>query len=85
LLEEKRASLRELGRRLQVDPTHLSRVRQGKKSIPDDLPERVAVALGLPRDYFPETRELIVFQAIRRDPGLRERIYSTVSRTSSRH
>jgi transcriptional regulator with XRE-family HTH domain len=78
LLKERKTSLRELGRRLGVDPTHLSRVRQGKKRLPDNLPERVAMALGLPRDYFPETREHIIIQTMRTRPDLREQIYRTI-------
>lgn len=81
LLHEHGLSLRELSRRLGMDATYLSRVRRGQKRLPEDLPKRVAVALGLPEDYFPETRETLILEAVRREPGLREQIYRTVSRT----
>jgi transcriptional regulator with XRE-family HTH domain len=79
LLLERGLSLRELSRRLGMDATYLSRVRRGQKRLPVDLPKRVAVALGLPEGYFPETREAAILDAVRRDPELRERIYRTVS------
>jgi transcriptional regulator with XRE-family HTH domain len=80
LLLERGLSLRELSRRLGMDATYLSRVRRGRKRLPTDLPKRVAVALGLPEDYFPETREAVISDAVRRDPELRERMYRTVSK-----
>src|SRR5579862_623857 len=83
LLQERGVSLRELSRRLEMDPTHLSRIRRARKRLPDDLPRRVAVALGLPEDYFPETREAFILEAIRREPDLLERIYRTISRAKS--
>jgi transcriptional regulator with XRE-family HTH domain len=89
LLHERGLSLRELSRRLGMDATYLSRVRRGHKRVPVDLPRRVAVALGLPEDYFPETREALILDAIHADPELREQIYRTVSRarpkTSPKH
>jgi transcriptional regulator with XRE-family HTH domain len=78
LLAERGVSLRELGRRLGMDAAHLSRVRRGRKRLSPDLPRRVAVTLGLPEDYFPETREEAILDAVRRDPRLRERIYEQV-------
>jgi transcriptional regulator with XRE-family HTH domain len=82
LLQERSMSLRELGRRLGVDPTYLSRIKRGKKGVPADLPERVAAALELPNDYFPESRERIILEAIRGDPRLRELVYDTISTQS---
>jgi transcriptional regulator with XRE-family HTH domain len=79
LLQERGISLRELGRRLGLDPTYLSRIQRGKKRVPSDLPERVAAALELPADYFPESRERIILDAIRREPQLRELVYATIS------
>jgi transcriptional regulator with XRE-family HTH domain len=78
LLEERNLSLRELGRRVAVDPTYLSRIKRGRKRVPADLPERVAVALELPSDYFPESRERFILEAIRREPRLRELVYETI-------
>jgi transcriptional regulator with XRE-family HTH domain len=80
LLLEHGLSLRQLSRRLGMDATYLSRVRRGHKRLPADLPKRVAVALGLPEDYFPETREAVILDAVRRDPDLRERIFRIVSK-----
>jgi transcriptional regulator with XRE-family HTH domain len=79
LLAERRLSLRELSRRLEMDPTHLSRIRRGQKRLPPDLPRQVAVVLGLPEDYFVETREFVIFDAVREDPALRERVYNEVA------
>lgn len=82
LLQERKISLRELGRRLDVDPTYLSRIQRGKKRVPADLPERVAAALDLPSDYFPESRERLILEAIRREPRLRELVYETIAAQS---
>jgi transcriptional regulator with XRE-family HTH domain len=78
LLAERGMSLRELGRRLGMDATHLSRVRRGRKRLSPDLPRQVALSLGLPADYFPETREAAILDAVRQDPLLRETIYEQV-------
>lgn len=80
LLLERGMSLRGLSRQLGLDATYLSRVRRGQKRLPVDLPKQVAVALGLPEDYFPEAREALISEAVRRDPELREQIYRTVSK-----
>jgi transcriptional regulator with XRE-family HTH domain len=79
ILLERGLSLRELSRLLGVDPTYMSRVRRGQKRLSADLPTRVAIALGLPEDYFLETRETLILEAIRKDPGLREEVYRRVS------
>src|SRR5262249_37094294 len=79
LLMERRLSLRELGRRIGIDATYLSRVRRGRQSLPVELPTKVALALGLPMDFFPETRESLIVDAVRQDPDLRERVYRIVS------
>jgi transcriptional regulator with XRE-family HTH domain len=84
LLAERDVSLRELGRRLNLDPTYLSRILRGQKRVPGDLPERVARALALPRDYFPEAREHIILEAIRQQPEVRELVYRTISGRLSR-
>jgi transcriptional regulator with XRE-family HTH domain len=75
LLKEQGVSLRELSRRLGMDATYLSRVQRGQQQIPTRLPSRVAASLGLPEDYFPETREALIADAIRSDSTLREQIY----------
>lgn len=78
LLLERGLSLRELSRRLGMNATYLSRVRRGQKRLPPELPKRVAVTLGLPEDYFLEAREAFIYEAVRRDPDLREEIYRRV-------
>jgi transcriptional regulator with XRE-family HTH domain len=75
LLIEHGVSLRELSRRLGMDATYLSRIRRGQKRLPTRLPSEVAASLGLPEDYFPETREALILDAVRRDSALREQIY----------
>jgi len=78
LLEARHLSLRALARQAGVTDAHLSRVlRQVNYKTPSaELTKRVAVALELPEDYFPEYRESLVIERIRRDPHLRERLYS---------
>jgi transcriptional regulator with XRE-family HTH domain len=77
LLAERGMSLRALATAAHVDPGHLSRVlrRAAYKTPSADLTARVAEALDLPRDYFPEFREAVVVDAVQADPELRERLY----------
>ncbi len=60
-----------------MDPSHLSRVlrRANYKTPSKDLTSRVAKALGLPRDYFPEYRQALVLERVRADGRLRDRLY----------
>lgn len=69
--------MRELARRAQIDSSHLSRVLRGVnyKSPSPQLARKVAIALNLPPDYFPEFREGFVLDRIRADKALRERLY----------
>ncbi|MGZ4391986.1 MAG: helix-turn-helix domain-containing protein [Gaiellaceae bacterium] len=77
LLREREMSLRALARLANVSDAHLSRVLRGVgyKTPSGDLTRRVARALDLPADYFPEYREGVVCDRIRRDPHLRDRLY----------
>ncbi|HEX8105751.1 MAG TPA: helix-turn-helix transcriptional regulator [Solirubrobacteraceae bacterium] len=78
LLEEHGMSLRQLAGAVDVQPSHLSRLLRGadyRKTPSSDLMGKVAMAFGLPTDYFAEYREAAVVEAVRRDPELRERIY----------
>ena len=77
LLHEQGLSLRRLARQVGVTDAHLSRVtrRANYKTVSGELAERVAAALGLPADYFPEAREAYVLQHVRRDPRLRDRLF----------
>src|SRR5690242_20140 len=76
LLAERGLTLRALARAVGVSDSHLSKVlRQvDYKSVSGDLATRVAIELGLPEDYFPETREAAVFESIRGDARLRDRL-----------
>jgi transcriptional regulator with XRE-family HTH domain len=77
LLEERGLSLRSLARKAQVNASHLSRVLRGadaKRATPH-LARRIARALELPDDYFPEVREASVVQRIQADPAWRDKLY----------
>lgn len=60
---------------------HLSRVLRGAnyKSASAGLARRVAGALGLESDYFPEAREGYVIERIRHDPRLRDDLFDRLS------
>lgn len=45
---------------------------------------RVANVLGLPEDYFPETRRLLVLTALTGDPKLGDRVYDQVANKAMR-
>jgi transcriptional regulator with XRE-family HTH domain len=80
LLEAREMSLRALSRAAGVSDAHLSRVlrKVGYKTPSADLTGRVALALGLPADYFPEYREGVILQTIRGDPSLRDKLYDEI-------
>src|SRR4051794_25880423 len=77
LLAERDMSLRDLAAVADVSPGHLSRVlrRKNYKTVSGELAGRIAVALDLPQDYFPEFRESQLVERIRTDAGLRDRLY----------
>lgn len=83
MLEARGMSIRAIARGADVDPAHLSRVLRGArgKTASPDLTRRVAEALGLPDDYFPEWREAVIVDRIQEDPGLRDRIYDRIRRS----
>lgn len=83
LLQERGLSLRSLGERVGVTGAHLSRVVRGVnyKSVSGDLAGRVALALDLPRDYFPEYREGVVVERVRRDSAYRDRLYDLLGKS----
>lgn len=82
LLEERGLSLRRIAQRVDVNPSHLSRVtrRANYKTPSTDLVRRIAVALDLPPDYFPEYREGVVIDHVRRDARLRDDLYERLTR-----
>ena len=82
LLASQDLSLRALASAAGVSQSHLSRaLRKGSgRFISGELAERLAIALGLPADYFPETRTWRVHTAIDDDPNLRESVYRGLHR-----
>lgn len=83
LLAERGRSLRGLAEELGVDHGHLSRITRHERSkVPSgDLAGRIAIALGLPVDYFPEYRRWLVVTALA-DPDVLNRVYRLVTRPS---
>jgi len=77
LLAERDLTVSALARDVGVTQPYLSRVlRQVNYKTPSaDLARRVAVALGLPPDYFPEYREGVVIEQVKRNARLRDRLY----------
>jgi transcriptional regulator with XRE-family HTH domain len=77
LLRQRGWSLRKLAKTAGVSPSHLSRVlrRADYKTAGGELAGRVAVALGLPQDYFPEFREAAVIARVRADSAWRDDLY----------
>jgi transcriptional regulator with XRE-family HTH domain len=82
LLRERAMSLRALAAIIDISDSHLSRVlrRADYKTPSPDLARRVALALGLPPDYFPEVRESYVVEQIKSDPKLRNQLYRQLTR-----
>ncbi len=60
-----------------VNQSHLWRVirRANKKTVSGELAERIALALDLPPDWFPETRQARLFEYVRADIALCDRLY----------
>ncbi len=81
LLGERGLSIRALAREVGVTDGHLSRVlrRVNYKTPGPELARRVAVALGLPPDYFPEYRKGFVLERIRTDAVLCDELYAKVT------
>jgi transcriptional regulator with XRE-family HTH domain len=77
LLGDRGMSLRQLAAEVGVSDSHLSRVlrRRDYKTPSTQLITKISAALGLPGDYFPEVREALLFQAIKADGTLRDRLY----------
>jgi transcriptional regulator with XRE-family HTH domain len=77
LLRERGMSVRALAEHVGVSGSHLSRIlnRAAYKTPGAELAGRVAVALELPVDYFPEYREGFVVERVKRDASLRDELY----------
>jgi len=75
-------SQRALAATIGISDSHLSRVlrRADYKTPSPDLTKRVALALGLPPDYFPEFREAYVIEQVKSDPKLRNTLYARLTR-----
>jgi transcriptional regulator with XRE-family HTH domain len=82
LLRERGISLRALARQIGISDSHLSRVvrKADYKTASPELTSKVAAALGLPPDYFPEFREAYVLERIRSDAKLRNELYARLKR-----
>jgi plasmid maintenance system antidote protein VapI len=82
LLAEHNLTYRTLAGLVGVTHTHLVRlVHEPDRHATGELAARIAVVLGLPADYFPETREAVVLEAVRRDPAYRDRLYRSMGKT----
>jgi transcriptional regulator with XRE-family HTH domain len=68
-------SLRALADAVGHHVSFLSRVLNGERRVTVELLEKVATALGVPSDYFPEYRELKVAAAVASDGDLRDCFY----------
>jgi transcriptional regulator with XRE-family HTH domain len=81
LLQARGLSLRALARAASVSEGHLSRVlrRAEYKTVSGELAGRIAEALGLPKDYFPEYRERYVIEKVRADRRLRDELYERLT------
>ena len=77
LMQERALSINRLAQLVGVSQSHLSRAvrRADRKSVSGELAGRIAIALELPDDWFPETRRERVLERIRSDPELRDRLY----------
>ena len=77
LIRDRDLSLRALARMVGVGDDHLSRVLRGArdKRATGELTRRVAVALNLPEDYFPEARLAFIMERLNNHPTLRDRVY----------
>jgi transcriptional regulator with XRE-family HTH domain len=77
LMKERGLSANRLAGMVGVNQSHLSRALRGadQKTFTGELAARIAVALQLPEDWFPETREARLFDRLRREAALRDRLY----------
>jgi transcriptional regulator with XRE-family HTH domain len=85
LLESRSMTLRELAREVGVGHDHLSRVVSGSRSkrASAELTRKVAAALDLPEDYFPEARLAFVVERLAENPKLRDELYIRFRREES--
>jgi transcriptional regulator with XRE-family HTH domain len=80
LLAERDLSLRALARSIGVSQSYLSRIlgapdSEAARPASAKIAYAIAEELGLPADYFAESREAVVREAIAADSKLRDRVY----------
>jgi len=82
LLRARGMSMRALARRVEVAPSHLSRITRGadSKRPSGSLARRVATALDLPSDHFAEARIDTILECVGADAELRDDVYRLVLR-----
>lgn len=84
LLASHGMTLRALARDAGLSHSHLSRVLAGKngKVVSGNAAARIAMALGLPQDYFPEYRVAAILEAVSDDAALRDRLYGALGKVT---
>jgi transcriptional regulator with XRE-family HTH domain len=80
LLAERGISYRKFAQAIGVTQSYLSRTLNAERTPSTRIIEAAAVQLGLPKDYFPEYREHVAVEALKRDGVLRDSIYDSVKR-----
>jgi transcriptional regulator with XRE-family HTH domain len=85
-MRERSLSMRQLAHRVGVAQSHISRVVSGSSRKPASgaLAERLAAALELPSDYFPEARRARLIARIDADGALRDRLYDRLAKSTRR-
>jgi transcriptional regulator with XRE-family HTH domain len=81
LLKERGWSIRRLALEAGVERAYLWKVirRKGYKTPSVRMAKAVAMALGLPSDYFPEYREGAVIEYLKRDAQARDEVFDRLS------
>jgi transcriptional regulator with XRE-family HTH domain len=82
-------TLRALAEAIGVNQSYLSRILGPKdtdaaRTVSAKVAEAVAEYFDLPRDYFGESREAIVHDAVAADSKLRDRVYDSLKRKTPR-
>jgi transcriptional regulator with XRE-family HTH domain len=85
LMKERGLSTNRLAGMVRVSQSHLSRVLTGarRKTVGGELAARIAIALELPEDWFPETRQQRLMERLKADAELRDRLYDEMLKTAS--
>jgi transcriptional regulator with XRE-family HTH domain len=83
LMKERGLSTNRLAAMVDVSQSHLSRVLTGarRKTAGGELAARIAIALELPEDWFPETRQQRLIEQLKADAELRDRLYDEMLKT----